>query len=51
MLYLLFLQVAFADNAMKNYKAVMQKLKDNGVILEVAINFAVKLACEDKYTL
>ena len=49
MLCLLLLQVDFAGSVMKNYKAMLQQVKDNGVTSEEAFNLAVTLACEDRY--
>ena len=49
MLCLLLLQIAFAGNVMKNYKAMLQQVKDNGVTSEEAFNLAVKLSSEDRY--
>ena len=49
MLCLLPLRIAFAGSVMKNYKAMLQQVKDNGVISEEAFNLAVKLASEDRY--
>ena len=34
---------------MKNYKAMLQQVKDNGVTSEEAFNLAVKLSSEDRY--
>ena len=49
MLCLLLLQIAFAGSVMKNYKAMLQQVKDNGVTSEEAFNLAVKLSSEDRY--
>ena len=49
MLCLLLLQIAFAVSVMKNYKAMLQQVKDNGVTSEEAFNLAVKLSSEDRY--
>ena len=49
MLCLLLLQIAIAGSVMKNYKAMLQQVKDNGVISEEAFNLAVKLSSEDRY--
>ena len=46
---LLLLQIAFAGSVMKNYKAMLQQVKDNGVTSEEAFNLAVKLSSEDRY--
>ena len=49
MLCLLLLQIAFAGSVMKNYKAMLQQVKDNGVTSEEAFNLAVRLSSEDRY--
>ena len=49
MLCLLLLQIAFAGSVMKNYKAMLQQVKDNGVTSEEAFNLAVKLSSEGRY--
>ena len=49
MLCLLLLLIAFAGSVMKNYKAMLQQVKDNGVTSEEAFNLAVKLSSEDRY--
>ena len=49
MLCLFLLQIAFADIVMKNYKVMLQQVKDNGVTSEEAFNLAVKLSSEDRY--
>ena len=46
---LLLLPIAFAGSVMKNYKAMLQQVKDNGVTSEEAFNLAVKLSSEDRY--
>ena len=46
---LLLLQIAFAGSVMKNYKAILQQVKDNGVTSEEVFNLAVKLSSEDRY--
>ena len=46
---LLLLQIAFAGSVMKNYKAMLQQVKDNGVTSEEAFNLAVRLSSEDRY--
>ena len=48
MLCLFLLQIAFADIVMKNYKVMLQQVKDNGVT-EEAFNLAVRLSSEDRY--
>ena len=49
MLCLLLLQIDFAGSVMKNYKTMLQQVKDDGVTSEEAFNLAVKLASEDRY--
>ena len=49
MLCLFLLQIAFADIVMKNYKVMLQQVKDNGVTSEEAFNLAVKLSSDDRY--
>ena len=49
MLCLLLLQIAFAGSVMKNYKAMLQQVKGNGVTSEEAFNLAVELSSEDRY--
>ena len=49
MLCLFLLQIAFADIVMKNYKVMLQQVKDNGVTSEEAFNLAVRLSSEDRY--
>ena len=49
MLCLFLLQIAFADIVMKNYKVMLQQVKDNRVTSEEAFNLAVRLSSEDRY--
>ena len=49
MLCLLLLQIAFAGSIMKNYKVMLQQVRDNGVTSEEAFNLAVMLSSEDGY--
>ena len=49
MLCLLLFLIAFAGNVMKNYKAMLQQVKDNGVTSEEAFNLTVKLSSEGRY--
>ena len=46
---LLLLPIAFAGSVMKNYKAMLQQVKDNGVTSEEAFNLTVKLSSEGRY--